>query len=99
MIEVLMVFVMVAFVAICVFWPQSGSASLLAKNDQPVDRTVSISEADLSADSMFENQYLTHLQQEIEVTLFPRPTDSVLKRHYDNLVATKLKEHLSQMPM
>ena len=34
------------------------------------------------------------IQREIESALFPRPTDSVLRRHYDALVAAELESRL-----
>jgi len=37
---------------------------------------------------------LTHLQSEIEATLHPRPTDSILQRHYDALVSAELENRL-----
>ena len=41
--------------------------------------------------------FLNYLKTEIEAELFPRPTDSVLKRHYDTLVAVEVKNRLSMM--
>jgi hypothetical protein len=41
--------------------------------------------------------FLNHLQNEIEADLFPRPTDSVLRRHYDTLVAVELQNRLALM--
>jgi hypothetical protein len=41
--------------------------------------------------------FLNHLQSEIEADLFPRPTDSVLRRHYDTLVAVELRNRLALM--
>jgi hypothetical protein len=35
------------------------------------------------------------LQREIESALFPRPTDSILRRHYDALVAAELENRLA----
>lgn len=49
-------------------------------------------------ESFSGNQFLLQLQQEIEDGLFPRPTDSVLVRHYDSLVAAHLEERLANMP-
>jgi len=43
------------------------------------------------------NSFLNYLKTEIEAELFPRPTDSVLKRHYDTLVAVEIKNRLSMM--
>lgn len=41
--------------------------------------------------------FLSYLQSQIEAELFPRPTDSVLQRHYDTLVAVELENRLSIM--
>lgn len=41
--------------------------------------------------------YLSYLKSEIEADLFPRPTDSVLRRHYDTLVAVELENRLALM--
>ncbi|MGD0960909.1 MAG: hypothetical protein ABSB19_13975 [Methylomonas sp.] len=99
MIEIVAIFAVVVFVVACVFWPVGGSASLFAKGGKQAGQTALKFKEDLSEDSSFENQFLAQLQREIEVTLFPRPTDSVLKRHYDSLIAAKLGERLAQMPV
>ena len=36
------------------------------------------------------------IKAEIESNLFPRPTDAVLRRHYDSLVAAELENRLAQ---
>ena len=41
--------------------------------------------------------FLNHLRKEVEAELFPRPTDSVLRRHYDTLVAVELENRLALM--
>jgi len=99
MIEVVVIFAMVAFVVTYVWWTFSGATSRLAKSEKLDERTGLMLEENLSEDSVFGNQFLAQLQHEIEATLFPRPTDSVLKRHYDSLVAAKLGERLAQMPV
>jgi len=99
MIEMVALFAMLVFVVACVFWPLGGSASLFAKSEKLVDQSALVFEDDLSEDTVPGNQFLAQLQHEIEAALFPRPTDSVLKRHYDSLVAAKLGERLDQMPV
>lgn len=47
--------------------------------------------------SELQNPFLAQLQSEIEAALFPRPTDSVLKRHYDAMVASELRNRLATM--
>ncbi len=98
MTEMLVMFAIIFSIAAYVLWSQGGLTLLLAKSDKFGDQTVLISEQHLSEDSGLGNQFLAQLQYEIEVSLFPRPTDSVLKRHYDSLVAAKLGERLEQMP-
>lgn len=49
-------------------------------------------------DGFSGNQFLLQLQKEIEDNLYPRPTDSVLVRHYDALVAVHLEQRLANMP-
>lgn len=44
------------------------------------------------------NEFLLQLQQDIESQLSPRPTDSVLRRHYDSHVAAELQSRLEKMP-
>jgi hypothetical protein len=44
---------------------------------------------------MLRRHFLAHLQSEVESALFPRPTDSVLRRHYDSLVAVELENRLA----
>lgn len=45
-----------------------------------------------------ENKFLEQLQQKVEVTIFPRPSDATLNRHYNALIKEKLDTHLSSMP-
>jgi hypothetical protein len=49
-------------------------------------------------DSTIKHNFLAYLQSEIESALFPRPTDSVLQRHYDTLVSAELENRLAAMP-
>ena len=56
------------------------------------------SELSIHEDPAPKPHFLAHLQNEIESTLFPRPTDSILKRHYDTLVSAELENRLAAMP-
>ncbi len=49
-------------------------------------------------DPVDKDNFLNYLQNEIESALFPRPTDSVLQRHYDSLVNAELENRLAAMP-
>ena len=40
---------------------------------------------------------MTQLRAEIESKLYPRPTDSTLKRHYDTLVHATVAERLAEI--
>jgi hypothetical protein len=46
-------------------------------------------------DSTLKRHYLTHLVYMIQTVTFPRPTDSVLRRHYEHLIASELYDCLS----
>jgi cyanate lyase len=48
-------------------------------------------------DSILRRHFLSNLQAQIESELPDSPTDSVLKRHHDTLVCTKLAERLERM--
>lgn len=48
-------------------------------------------------DSILRRHFLTTLRYELASCMPPRPTDSILKRHYDHLLDTKLQMHLMQM--
>jgi len=41
-------------------------------------------------DSVLRRHYVTHARYMIETIAFPRPTDSVLCRHYDHLIESEL---------
>ncbi|RIZ70344.1 MAG: hypothetical protein D0530_07810 [Methylococcales bacterium] len=45
-----------------------------------------------------ENTFLSQLQQKVEITMLPRPSDATLNRHYDALIRAELDAHLSTMP-
>ena len=45
-----------------------------------------------------ENTFLSQLQQKVEITLLPRPSDATLNRHYEALIRAELDAHLSTMP-
>ena len=48
----------------------------------------------LPEDSTLRRHFITQLRSEIELELFPRPTDATLQRHYDALVDAKLENRL-----
>lgn len=63
------------------------SANVYARPDQVI-----------SEDTGVKYSFLESIQTEVEADLFPRPTDSVLRRHYDALVKAEVEERLAGMP-
>lgn len=45
-------------------------------------------------DSTLKRHFLTNLQSEVESELSPRPTCSMLKRHFDSLVLAEMDKRL-----
>ncbi len=61
-------------------------------------RSEAPSELEVTEQLTPENTFLSQLQQKVEVTLFPRPSDATLNRHYDALIRAELDAHLCSMP-
>lgn len=97
MIEMVVVFAVIVLVSAHFLGSLGSKASQLAKGEKSAEQLAQSGKG-LSDDTVSGNEFLAQLQREIELTLFPRPTDSVLKRHYDSLVASKLGERLAKMP-
>ncbi|WP_333877453.1 hypothetical protein [Methylobacter sp.] len=96
MFEVTLLFLVMLLITAFAFLPLGGT-----KSSQPSDAacdSCSNSELSVSEDSTGTQNFLTHLQNEIESALFPRPTDSILQRHYDTLVSAELENRLAAMP-
>jgi hypothetical protein len=51
----------------------------------------------LPEDAVLRRHFVSQLTNEIEAALPPRPTDSVLRRHHQTLVAAKLQQYLSEL--
>jgi len=101
MFEVTLLFLVMLLIAACAFLP--SGYSMLSSPEYPqqsdaVSHSCSDSELRVHEDSMPKQSFLTHLQSEIESALFPRPTDSILQRHYDALVNAELENRLAAMP-
>ena len=47
-------------------------------------------------DYKFKRRYTNRLRAEIEAGLFPRPTDSVLRRHYDTLIENEMENAIPE---
>ncbi len=94
---------MLGVLTACLFFPFTGFQPLLAKTflvarkNRAVDLPPNVIQKSVGA--MAANDFLLQLQREIEMELHPRPTDSVLRRHYDSLVAMKIKDRLGKMPV
>lgn len=97
MFEVTLLLLAVLFIAACAFLPWGCSPKSSQQSDAAIDSGAD-SELIVPEDSMPKQTFLAHLQSEIESALFPRPTDSILQRHYDSLVNAELENRLSAMP-
>lgn len=99
MLEIIVFFMLIFFMAAFFYTPE-GCGLLLFKSFQEAvvaekkSSFKGINKATVPEDSMLRRHFLTQLESEIEAALFPRPTDSVLQRHYDSLVAVELKNRL-----
>ncbi len=101
MFEVTLLFLAMLLIAACAFLPLGRSVPSSPKSPlQPNSDIDSGVDLELKAheDSMPKHTFLSHLQSEIESALFPRPTDSILQRHYDTLVNAELENRLAAMP-
>jgi len=100
MFEVTLLLLVMLLIAACAFLPWGCSMSSSPKSFESDDAGYSCSDSELSVpeDSAPKPHFLTHLKSEIESALFPRPTDSILQRHYDALVNTELENRLAAMP-
>ncbi|MGZ4980583.1 MAG: hypothetical protein ACXWE4_04670 [Methylobacter sp.] len=101
MFEVTLLFLAMLLIAACAFLPLGCSTSLSAQSLQQSDTSGdsgSNSELEVTEDSTPKPHFLTHLRAEIESALWPRPTDSILQRHYDALVSAELENRLAAMP-
>lgn len=101
MFEVILLFLAMLLIAACAFLPLGGSTALSTQSLQQSDALSdpgSNSEQGTPEDSTSKPHFLTHLRAEIESALWPRPTDSILQRHYDALVSAELENRLAAMP-
>lgn len=101
MFEVSMLFLVMLLIVACTFFPLGSSTLFSSKSSQQSDDTCDLdssSELMVAEDSTPKHSFLMHLQSEIESALFPRPTDSILQRHYDALVSAEVENRLAAMP-
>jgi hypothetical protein len=99
MFEVTLLVLVTLLVAVCAFLPWD---QLFPSKSPQQSSCVSDSDSNVEfrepEDSKINQNFLSHLQSEIESALFPRPTDSILQRHYDSLVSAELENRLAAMP-
>lgn len=101
MFEVTLLFLFMLLIAACAFLPMGCSTLFPPQSPQQCDAagdSCPNSELRVHEDSSPKHHFLMHLQNEIESALFPRPTDSILQRHYDALVNAELENRLAAMP-
>lgn len=79
--------------------PQIPAAKVVAPPAKPQAKEATIAPAEYSIilpeDSILRRHHFTHLCSMIEALVPPRPTESVLCRHYDMMIVTKLAECLT----
>lgn len=98
MFEVIVLFMILFLFAACAFSPLGGNMSIFSKPLQLFKSCKkAASKSQVTKDADVKPHFLSYLQNQIEAELFPRPTDSVLQRHYDTLVAMELKNRLAIM--
>ncbi len=100
MFEVIVLFMVLILLAACTFSPLGGGVSFFSKPLQLLKngtKAAPKSQIKTSEETQVKLHFLTYLQSQIEAELFPRPTDSVLQRHYDALVEMELKNRLAIM--
>jgi hypothetical protein len=98
MFEVTLLFLVMLLIAACAFLPWGFSAPKSPQQFASACDSCSDSELTAPEDSTPKPHFLTYLQSEIESALWPRPTDSILQRHYDALVSAELENRLAAMP-
>jgi hypothetical protein len=95
MFEVTLLVLVTLLVAVCAFLPWD---QLFPSKSPQQSCCACDSPSNVELDSTINQSFLSHLQNEIESALFPRPTDSILQRHYDSLVSAELENRLAAMP-
>lgn len=99
MFEVLVLFLVMLFFASCAFLPLGYSMLFFSKLSQQAavvgKSTQTAGKLKVPEDSTLRRHFLNQLQSEVEAALSPRPTDSILQRHYDALVAAELENRLA----
>jgi hypothetical protein len=97
MLEIIVLVSIAGLFAVCLFSPKSCSLAFFGKSDKAGSHSAPLAKEPASEDSTLRNPFLGQLQADIEAALFPRPTDSVLQRHYDAMVAIEVRNRLAAM--
>lgn len=58
---------------------------------EPKAETAKASPNHIPQDTILRRHYLAHIKYMLETVTFPRPTEIVLRRHYDHLIASQLE--------
>ncbi|MCQ8102498.1 hypothetical protein NP590_00155 [Methylomonas sp. SURF-2] len=96
MFEIIVLSMLLVLFASCLYTPFSNCLAYFIRSGSR--QSGSSVEPDMQAGKSAESHtFLTYLKSEVEAELFPRPTDSVLRRHYDALVAAELQNRLALM--
>jgi hypothetical protein len=101
MFEVTLLLLAMLLIAACAFLPMGCNMLFSPKSPQQCDADSNSgldSGLRIVEDSAAKQTFLSHLQSEIESALFPRPTDCILRRHYDALVNAEVENRLAAMP-
>ena len=69
--------------------PEPEIASTPAFTPKP--EATQASRSHVPQDSILRRHFVTHVRYMLETVTFPRPTEMVLRRHYDQLIASQLE--------
>lgn len=96
MFEIIVLSMLLLLFASCLYTPFANCVRYFSQTGSSQSATLEITGTQ-SGKSGDNHTFLTYLKSEVEAELFPRPTDSVLRRHYDALVAAELQNRLALM--
>ena len=96
MFEIIVLAMMLFLFAACLYTPFANCVRYFTQSESRQEGP-SATAATQSGKSGESYTFLMHLKTEVEAELFPRPTDSVLRRHYDALVAHEVESRLVLM--
>lgn len=99
MFEIIVLFMIGFLFATCAFSPLAVGRQFFSKSEQLAGSKQKSVSASSSKQAVHGESvsFLAHLKKQIEAELYPRPTCSVLQRHYDAMVAVELKNRLALM--